>query len=54
MNSVIVWSAVLVIWVILCTWEANENKSSFSTKWDFFFLGWTAANLLYKIFEELK
>lgn len=54
MNSVIVWSAMLIIWVILCTLEANENKSSFSTKWDFFFLGWTAANLLYKIFEELK
>ena len=54
MNGVIVWSVILVIWIILCAREADENKSSFSTKWDFFFLGWTAAHLLNKIFEALK
>ena len=54
MNSVIVWSAILVIWIILCGCEANENKFSLTTKWDFFFLGWTAAQLLNKIFEALR
>lgn len=54
MNSVIVWSAILILWVILCTLEANENKSSFSTKWDFFFLGWTVAHLWNCIFEVIK
>lgn len=51
MSSIIVWSVLLVFWVITGIYYVKRDKATFWPCWSFFFIGWTSSALVSKILE---
>lgn len=53
MNNLLFWIGMTAFWIGMSWYWIEKEHPKFWVMWNFFFLGWTAANLFWAIFEVL-